>query len=236
MPAGTLRATYISANPVQAFVDLKTGDVRGPAADLTRELAKRLGVPFRIAGAQGVAGVLNSLKNGEADIGFVAYDVVRARDVDFSQTYSLAQNTYAVPENSPLRSVADIDRVGVRIGVAEGDAGDLFLTRNLKHAEIKRNPGGNIDVGLRQMSAGEIAAYAANRQRLAEVVAKTPGFRLLADNFFGVEQAIAVKKGNAALLAAVEQFLDGARASGLVKSAIERAGLVGVDVAPKAAR
>lgn len=235
-PTGTLRATYISSNPVQAFVDAKTGEVRGPGAELARELAKRLGVPVTIKGAQGVPGVINSVKTGEADIGFVAYDPVRAVDVDFSQNYSLAQNSYIVPAGSPIRSVADIDKPGTRIGVAERDAGDLFLTRNLKNAEIRRNPGGAIDVGLKWMADGEIAAYAANRQRLSEVVARTPGIRLLPDNFYGVEQAVIVRKGNTALLAVVDTFLDEARASGLIAAAIARSGLAGVDVAPKTTR
>jgi polar amino acid transport system substrate-binding protein len=138
---GTLRASFIATNPVQAVTDRETGEVRGPAAELTRELARRLGVPFRISGAQGVTGVLDSVKKDEADIGFLAFDAERAREVDFSQTYSLAQNTYVVLEGSPLRAVADMDRPGIRIGVAARDAGDLFLTRNLKNAELKRSPG-----------------------------------------------------------------------------------------------
>src|SRR5262245_19693943 len=93
VPTGTLRATFIASNPVQAVTDPATREVRGPAAELTRELARRLGVPFRIVGVQGVAGVIESVKKGEADIGFVAYGPVRAAEVDFSQTYSLAQNT-----------------------------------------------------------------------------------------------------------------------------------------------
>lgn len=236
VPTGTLRATYISSNPVQAFVDAATGEVRGPGAELARELARRLGVPVAITGAQGVAGVIDAVKNGEADIGFVAYDPIRAAQVDFSQNYALAQNSYIVRANSPIASVADIDRPGIRVGVAERDAGDLFLTRNLKHAQIRRNSGGNVEIGLKWLADGDIAAYAANRQRLSEVAARTPGVRLLPDNFYGVEQAVAVKKGNMALLAAVDEFLDRARASGQIAAAIAHSGLTGVDVAPKTAR
>jgi len=230
-PTGTLRATFIASNPVQAVTDAATGEVRGPAAELTRELARRLGVPFRITGAQGVPGVIDSVRKGEADIGFVAFDPVRAAEVDFSQAYSLAQNTYVVLERSPIRSVNEIDRAGLRIGVGARDAGDLFLTRNLKQAELIRNPGGNLDVAVAKLNAGEIDAYAANRQRLSELLARVPGLRLLPDNFYGVEQSIIVAKGNAGL-SAVDRFLDEARASGLIAGAIARAGLVGVDVAP----
>jgi polar amino acid transport system substrate-binding protein len=236
LPTGTLRATYIAANPVQAFVDAKTGEVRGPGAELARELGKRLGVPVTIKGVPGVAGVIDSVKDGAADIGFVAYDPIRAAQVDFSQNYALAQNSYIVPESSPITSVADIDRPGIRVGVAERDAGDYFLTRNLKNAEIRRNPGGDIAVGLKWLADGEIAAYAANRQRLSETVAHTAGIRLLPDNFYGVEQAVSVRKGNTALLEVVDKLLDEARASGLIAGAIARSELVGVDVAPKTAR
>ena len=232
VPTGTLRATYIGQNPVQAFIDPTTKEVRGPGAEITRALAQKLGVPFTIKGAQGVPGVIDSVKKGEADIGFVAYDPVRAVDVDFSQTYSLAQNTYLVTESSPLRSVDDMDKPGQRIGVGERDAGDFFLTRTLKNATLTRNPGGNLDVAVRLLNAREIEAYAANRQRLTELVAKMPGFRIVTGNFYGVEQAVIVRKGNKTLLEAIDTFLDEARSSGLIAGSIARAGLSGVDVAP----
>ena len=235
-PTGTLRATYIATNPVQAFVDPATKDVRGPGAEITRELAKRAGVPFTIRGASGVQGVIDSVKNGEADIGFVAFDPVRAEQVDFSQNYSLAQNTYIVPDNSPIKQVADADKAGIRIGVGARDAGEYFLTRTLKSAELKRNEGGISDAMVKALLAGELDAYAGNRMRLNEAAQKTPGLRLMPDNFYGVEQAIIVPKGNAARLAIVEKFIDEARASGLIAGSISRAGLVGVDVAPGGAR
>jgi polar amino acid transport system substrate-binding protein len=230
-PTGTLRATFIATNPVQAVTDAQTGEVRGPAAELTRELARRLGVPFTITGAQGPTGVIESIKTGKADIGFLAFDPQRAVEVDFSQAYSLAQNTYVVLDGSPIRSAADIDRPGIRIGATTRDAGELFLTRTLKAAELVRNPGGNLEVAVRQLKAGEIDAYGTNRQRLSELVARTPGLRLLPDNFYGVEQAIIVAKGNPGL-PRIDRFLDEARASGLIAAAIARSGLVGLDVAP----
>jgi polar amino acid transport system substrate-binding protein len=230
-PTGTLRATFIATNPVQAVTDAQTGEVRGPAAELTRELARRLGVPFTITGAQGPNGVIESIKTGKADIGFLAFDPQRAVEVDFSQAYSLAQNTYVVLDGSPIRSAADIDRPGIRIGATTRDAGELFLTRTLKAAELVRNPGGNLEVAVRQLKAGEIDAYGTNRQRLSELVARTPGLRLLPDNFYGVEQAIIVAKGNPGL-PRIDRFLDEARASGLIAAAIARSGLVGLDVAP----
>ena len=231
-PTGTLRAVYIGANPVQASVDPTTKEVRGPGAEIARELARRAGVPVTIMGVRGADGVLEAVKNGSADIGFLAYDAVRAAQVDFSQNYSLAQNSYLVVESSPIRSVADADRAGVRIGVGARDAGDYFLTRTLKAATLIRNEGGVGDAIVRAVLAGELDAYAGNRMRLHEAAQKTPGLRLVSDNFYGVEQAVIVPKGEAARLAIVNRVLDEARTSGLIADAVKRAGLVGVDVAP----
>src|SRR5882757_5607328 len=188
-PTGTLRAAYIATNPVQAFVDPVTKEVRGPGAEITRELAKRAGVPFTVIGAKGVEGVLEAVKNGTADIGFLAFDPVRAAQVDFSQNYALAQNTYIVVENSPIKTVADADRAGVRIGVGARDAGDYFLTRTLKAATLVRNDGGIGDAIVKALLAGELDAYAGNRMRLHEAARKSGGLRLVPDNFYGVEQA-----------------------------------------------
>src|SRR6476659_2530768 len=180
-PTGTLRATYIATNPVQASIDPASNEVRGPAAALAHELARRAGVPVTITGAKGVEGVIESVKKDEADIGFVAFDPARAAQVDFSQNYALAQNTYLVRENSPIKSVADADRAGVRIGVGLNDAGDHFLTRTLKHAELRRNEGGIGDAAAKLLRAGELQAYAGNRMRLHAVTQKIPGLRLVPD-------------------------------------------------------
>lgn len=232
VPTGTLRATFIDTNPVQGMVDAKTGETYGIGPDLARELARRLGVPAKVSAAAGVAGVLNSVKNGEADIGFLAFDPVRAAEVDYSEPYSVGQNTFLVLESSPIKSVTELDKPGTVLGATQGDAGELFLSRTLKNAKVDRNRGGDMDLALKMLKSGEIAAYGTNRQRLADLAARAPGLRLLPDNFYGVEQCIIVKKGNAALLEVVEKFLADARASGFTAASIERAGIAGVELAP----
>jgi polar amino acid transport system substrate-binding protein len=231
-PTGTLRATFLGGNPVQGRVDARTGAISGPVEELTRELAKRLGVPFSITPGAGVRAVIDSVKNHTADIGFLAYDATRAVEVDFSQPYSLGFNTYMVPANSSIRTVADADRRDVRIGIAAGDAGELYLTRTLKNAELKRVQGGTMEEALRMLAAGEVEAYGANKQRLSEAAAHSPNVRILDENFYGVEQCIVVSKGDAASLSTINRFIDDARSSGLIEAAIGRAKLAGVEVAP----
>jgi polar amino acid transport system substrate-binding protein len=232
VPSGTLRATFIDTNPVQARMAASTGQAVGPAADLTRALAAELAVQFSIRPAPGVAGVIETVRSGTADIGFVAFDATRATQVEFAQTYLLAHNTYIVRANSPLLRLSDFDRPGIRIGVGKGDAGDLFLTRILHDAELRRRPSSELLDGIAALKAGELDAYAANRTRLLAIAAGEPGLRLADENFYSVEQSIAVSKGNHAGLRLVNGFLDRARASGLIRDSISRAGLHGVDVAP----
>jgi polar amino acid transport system substrate-binding protein len=230
-PGGTLRVTFLGGNPTQGKVDPKTGAISGPVRELSDELGRRLGVPVAITPSAGVPAVLESLKTNTADIGFVAVDPTRASEVDFSQPYLLGWSSYLVPVASALHSVKDVDRPGIRVAANAGDSPDLFLARNLKNATLTHLK--NMDEVIAGLSSGDIAAYAANRQRLLQIVAADPRFRVLDDNFFAVEQAIAVPKGNSAALAAVNLFLDDAKASGLVRAAIDRAGLMGAaDPAP----
>jgi len=232
-PTGTLRAVFLQTNPVQGRVDAKTGAVSGPAVDLTRELGRQLGVPVTIVGVPGARALIDSVKNHTADIGFLAFDPTRAADVDFSQVYALSWSSYLVPLNSPLHAVADADRKGIRIGATTSDSPELYLSRNLKNAELKRYASPLNEDVLRMLAAGEFDAWAANRQRVVEMAASAPGTRVLPDNYFAVKQAIVVPKGDHAGLEVINRFLNDARASGLIKKAIDGAGLTGsVDVAP----
>jgi polar amino acid transport system substrate-binding protein len=231
-PTGTLRVSFIGSNPTQGKVDPKTGVISGLVRELSDELGRRLGVPVAITPSSGVPAILESLKNNTADLGFVAVDPTRAAEVDFSQPYLLGWSSYLVLVASTLRSVKDVDRPGISVAANAGDSPDLFLARNLKNATLTHLK--NMDEVMAALLSGDIAAYAANRQRLLQIVATDSRFRVLDDNFFAVEQAIAVPKGNSAALAAVNRFLDDAKASGLVKAAIDRAGLTGAaDPAPK---
>ena len=88
-PTGTLRAAYLSTNPAQSTKDPQTGEPRGASYDLARELAKRIGKPLAFNPIAGPPAVIEAVKSGQADIGFVAYEATRLGTVEFSQTYML---------------------------------------------------------------------------------------------------------------------------------------------------
>jgi polar amino acid transport system substrate-binding protein len=234
-PTGTLRSAYLATNPAQAVRDPASGELRGTAIELTRELGRRLGVPVSLIGSPNVAAVMDAVSQGRADIGFIAYNPERAGPVEFSQVYLLVQQTFLVPENSSMRSVADIDRPNRRIGANRGDSIALYLARTLKKARLVESTDTSLEEAKRMLADGRVDAYGANRQRLTDLLRGATGLRLLPDDLYGVEQTIIVNKGNAEALKAVNQFLDAVRASGFLRQAVDRSGVVGLSIAPASA-
>ncbi len=230
-PTGTLRAVYLATNPAQAVQDRTSGEIRGASADLARELGRRLNEPVALAPSANPQTVIDAVAKKEADIGFVAYAPSRTGTVEFSQTYMLVNQSFLVPEASVLRSVADIDRAGLRISGGKGDSVTLYLARVLKQAALVETDGTPADT-WRKFETREIDAFGANRQRLTNLMKERPGYRLLPDNVFDVPQTIVVAKGNVAALAYVNRTIDDLRQSGFLKGALERSGIVGIDVAP----
>jgi len=232
-PTGTLRGTFLGANPVQGKVDPQSGAISGPVADLVKELARQLKVPYTILPAANAGVVIDNLKTNKADIGFLAYDPERAAEVDFSRPYALMHNSYVVRADSKFQKSGDVDKPGARVGAVKGQSQQLYLSGNLKQAQVRIFPTQPPQADLEKLLLdGDIDAFGANRQRMVEAAKLSPKLRVLPDDFLVVGQAIVVTKENHALLDALNQFIDGVRASGLVKTSLEQAGIAGVDVAP----
>jgi len=232
-PTGTLRATFLGNNPVQGRVDAATGNVTGPVADLVQELARRLKVPYIILPAPDARSVMDRLKTHTADIGFLAYDLERAAEVDYSQGYALMYNTYAVRVDSAIRNCADVDRPGARVGAVKGQTQELYLSSHLKNARVRMFATKPPQAELEKMLLnGEIEAFAANRQDIEQAAAQSSKLRALPDNFLGVEQAIVVDKSDPSRLEVINRFLEDVRSSGFVKASLDRARIAGVGVAP----
>jgi polar amino acid transport system substrate-binding protein len=236
-PTGTLRASFIENNPVQGRVDAKTRAVSGPAADLVRELARRMNVKYEVTPLPSAGAVLESVRSGKMDIGFLAYEAARAEQVDFSDPYSSSGSAYAVRANSTLKSSADVDRPGVTIGAIAGQSPEVYVREHAKNARVESlsSVPPNAAIG-KMLLDGKFDAFAANRTRMEEMVREVPGLRVLPDDFTATLQSIVVAKGKKQQLDAVNRFLAEVRASGFVKSSLAKADLAGVTVAPEPKR
>jgi polar amino acid transport system substrate-binding protein len=236
-PTGTLRATFLGDNPVQGTVDSETGAVSGPVADIVKELARREGVPYKIIPAANPKEVIESLKNHTVDIGFLAWEAERARQVDFSGAYLLMGSSYLVPAASPIKTAADADRAGVLIGAVRANSPTIFLNEHLKNAKVKEFPAmPPVEDVQKMLASGELAAFAGNRARLVEAAAQYSGLRVAQDNFTVLEQNIVVEKGDTVRLEILNRFLNEVRASSFVKDSLTRAKLVGVEAATNKSR
>jgi polar amino acid transport system substrate-binding protein len=228
----TLRAAYIGTNPTQATRDATTGELRGAAIEVARDIARRANLPLELIAAADAGAVLEAVATGKADFGFVAYAPARRGTVDFSRTYMTVQQTFLVPRDSKLRSVKELDRAGVRVAGLKGESVTLFSQRNMKVATIVET-GGTVAEMQRLFMEGKIDAYGANRQRLDTMTRELTGYRLLDDDLFGVPQTIVVAKDKpAAVMVEINKILDELRHSGFVQAAIRRGGAAGVAVAP----
>ena len=233
-PTGSLRAVFLGTNPVQARVDPQTKVASGPVPDLVREFARTLGVLYTLTPAPDAAGVIAALKSGAADVGFLAYDESRAREVDFGAAFVVMFNSYLVPARSPLQKSGDVDRSGLTVAAVKGQTQELFVSSRMKNARVRvfdaMPPQAELETLL---TSGGVDAFAINRQRALEAQAASGSrLRALPDSFLEVDQAFVVQKGHTAKLAVIERFVAEVRASGFIKSSIERARLTGVDVAP----
>jgi polar amino acid transport system substrate-binding protein len=234
-PTGTLRAGINYNNPLLAQRDPSTGGLRGIAVDLSRELAKRIGVPVQLIPYDAAGKMSDAVKTGAWDIAYLAIDPQRANDIDFTAAYIELEGTYLVPAGSPLRRVEDVDREGVRVAVTTRSAYDLFLTRELKRAQLVHAASTPESFDL--MVSQKLDAVAAVRTALATVAKRLPGSTVMSGHFMTIPQAAGIPKGRPAAAAYVRAFIEDVKAKGFVADALERHGLTPDDaiVAPAAA-
>jgi polar amino acid transport system substrate-binding protein len=231
-PTGTLRAIYIESNLAQMSRDPATGVFKGVSADIARELARRANVPLVIAPAASAAVVLDAVRGGTADIGFVAPNPDRTGLVLYSQTYMLVQQSALVRVGAGIGSVEELDRPGRTIGVNTGDSVGVWLRGRLQHARLRESPDSSLKEAAAWLLDGTVDAFAGNRQRLAVGTRHLPDLRLLPDNLYGVPQTVAVALERPEVLASINVALDEMRNSGFLARSVADSGVDGISVAP----
>ncbi|MFV0298538.1 MAG: ABC transporter substrate-binding protein [Hyphomicrobiaceae bacterium] len=231
-PGGTLRAGINLSNFLLVTGRTPAGDPEGVSPDMAAEVARRLGVklkliPFKSPGALG-----DEAENDVWDIGNIGAEPQRARTIAFTAAYCEIEATYMVPAGSPIKSMADVDKSGVRISVTGRSAYGLWLENNIKNAELVRTD--TLDASLERFLADKLDVLAGLRPRLNDDVKKVPGARILDGKFSAVQQAIGTPKKNAKAAKWLADFVEEAKRSGLVQSFIEKHHVKGLSVAPLA--
>jgi polar amino acid transport system substrate-binding protein len=188
-----------------------------------------LGLGVRYVTYASPSSLADAVGRDEWDVALIGAEPQRAEAIAFTPAYAEIEATYLVPPGSPLTSIADVDRPGVRIAVTEGTAFGLWLDRNIRHAELV--PAATMDETLQLFLRDGADTLAGLRARLVTDARSLPGSRMLDGRFMTVQQAIGIPRQHAAIVPYLAAFVDHARASGLVAELIRRHGVSDLSVA-----
>jgi polar amino acid transport system substrate-binding protein len=231
-PTGILRAGVNMSNFLLVTGKSASGDPEGVSPSMAKALADRLGVPVRYVPFPKPGLLADAVDDNVWDIGLIGAEPQRAEKIAFTAAYTEIEATYLVPAGSKITSIDQVDRPGIRIAVSARSAYDLWLERNIKHATVLRVEGGPAAVA--KFRDEGLEALAGLRPGLLTDVEKIPGARILDGQFTAVQQAIGTQKRNAAGAAFLRDFVEEAKASGLVASFIAKHKVRGLSVAPAA--
>ena len=232
-PTGMLRAGINLANVLLVTGRNATGEPEGVAPDFARAIANSLGVTLTLVPFAKAGLVADAAATGVCDIALIGAEHARAGTVAFTPAYVEIEASYLVPAGSTLASLADVDRAGIRIAVCAGAAYDLWLARNIVHAELVRAP--SIPASFQLFKEERLDALAGLRPGLLANVETLQGARILDGCFCSVQQAVGTADTNKAATAFLSAFVEDAKRSGLVARLIERHRVHGLIVAGAAA-
>jgi polar amino acid transport system substrate-binding protein len=225
-PTGRLRAGVFAGSPLSMAKDIRTEEVHGLCVDLGKELARRLGVPFEPIEFQRIAEVIAAMKTGDVDFTISNATPARAVDIAFSQTLLSVELGYLISAISPVATIADIDKPGVRVGVTEGSTSQRTLPNILPNATVV--PAKNSSRAIEMLERRELDVFATNKPTLFGMSDQMTGARVL-EGRWGVEHiAIAIPRGREAAMEYLRSFVEEVQTSGLLAQAVKHAGLRGV--------
>lgn len=232
-PTGKLRVAIAVApapSALYAIKDEATGKYRGVTVELGSAIAKKLGVPVEFVPHLASGEIQNSADADRWDVTFMPVDEERKKFVDFGNAYHLLQSTYLVAPGAKPAKIEDVNESGVRVGGVANTATLRAAQRTAPKATFVTVPG--VDAAVAAIKAGEIDCIALSRESLSGLTAKIPGSRVLDGGFLNSSTAVAVPKGKMEALAYVSQFIEDAKASGLVRKAFDDMDLKNSQVAP----
>jgi polar amino acid transport system substrate-binding protein len=230
-PTGVLRAGVNMGNFLLVTGRAPNGDPTGVSPSMAQAIAERLGVPMQPKPYARPNEVAEAV--GDWDIALIGAEPQRAAKISFTAAYCEIEATYLVPAGSPITSLAEVDRPGIRIATSAGAAYTLWLERNIKQAQLVLVPGGG-NAAMQKFIDDKLEVYAGLRPGLLGDLAKLPGARILDGQYMAVQQAIGCAKGNDAAFAFLRDFVEEAKRSGLVAQFIAEHKVQGLSVAPLA--
>lgn len=225
-PTGKLRVGLYVGGPTNIIPGPTAEQTKGVGFDLGKELARRLGVPFKPVIYPNAGGVMDSLKANHLDIAFLARTPERENTFNLTAPFLLIEHGYLTPAGSPISSIGSIDRTGTLIGTPQGGSVNAVLARTIHHATVVPIPG--LATAAEMLKSGQVDVFAASKANLFELSGKLPGSHVLEGRIGVDEITIAVTKGREAGIPYLRQFLERAKSENLIAAAVRRANVRGV--------
>jgi polar amino acid transport system substrate-binding protein len=222
-PSGVLRTGINLSNILLVTGRTASGDPEGVAPDMAAAIAERLGLGIAYVTFPSPGELADAAEADTWDIGLIAAEAKRAETIAFTPAYTEIEATYLVPAGSPIKTIEEVDRPGMRIAVSGRSAYDLYLSRTLKHAELVRGRG--LDGTVELFMSEPFDALAGLKPPLMENLKKLPGARILDGRFTAVQQAIGTQKRKTKAAAFLAEFVEEAKASGLIAALIDKHGV-----------
>lgn len=230
-PSGELRVAINVGNPILARRHPETGEPEGVSIDLATQLAQRLDVPLRLVVFEAASKSVEAVAQGQADVGFFAIDPLRGEAIAFTAPYVLIEGAYLVKQDSPLQRNEEVDQAAHTIVVGQGSAYDLYLSREIKQAQLVRSPTSPEVVSYFLAHGHDVAAGV--KPQLEAELPRIPGLRMLPGRFMVISQAMGLPKTRGDEAAAyLHQFVEDMKSSGVVAGALARHRIEGATVAP----
>lgn len=231
-PTGVLRAGINMSNFLLVTGRSASGDPQGVSPSMANAIAERLGVPVKYVPFPKPGELADAVDAGVWDIGLIGAEPQRAEKIAFTAAYAEIEATYMVPPGSPITRVEQVDQPGIRIAVTDRSAYGLWLDRNIARGTLIRTD--SLDSAFTRFRDEGLEALAGLKPRLLTDQAAMPGARILDGQFTAVQQAIGTQRRNAAAAAWLRDFVEEAKASGVVAKFIAQHGVRGLSVAPRA--
>ena len=224
-PTGKLRASLYLGGPTNVIVHPTTGEMKGVGYEIGKELARRLGIPYEPVIYKTPKLLVDDIESDNWDVAFIARSSTREKIMKFSETYLSLEQGFLVPTDSSIKTMEEVDRPGIRVGVPAGGSVISRVAGVLSDEKL-------VEVGMPRaaalMRSGAVDVFSANKGNLYQISDQLPGSRVL-DGYFSVDEfALGIPTGRKIEMSLLNEFLEEIKSQGLIEAASKRAGVRGV--------
>lgn len=227
-PSGTLICALNHGNVVLVRRGPTEDTPTGVSVDIARKLAEELSLQVRFRHFDKAGDVSGSAGTGEWDVCFLAIDPKRAERIAYSTPYVQIEGAFLVPKATEVRTFADVDRTGLKIGAVKGSAYELFLSRNHVAGTLVRFD--SFPEAAAALNAQEIDGLAGVRQAMQNVAKDRPDCEVMIEPFMAIPQAVGVSSDRRLAAEYVAHLVRRLKSNGFVRNSLDRSGHDGVVV------